>query len=357
MNHQLTSSEEDEGRSEKRSKRSRDGGGGGGAENTSLNSNETGMMRGGSTPESTTRFIGSGSGIHFIQTVYSMLAGGTIPSTTSEATSPNDIVPGEDDELSNQRNVRPGGSVVSTSPDTELFMSHEIVIDQQSVPSFEQLIVWTKSYFEHWHPIFPLLHAPSVLSVFEVAGRGGLQAVTPADKVLIRALISISTADARQTNTPMPPPPAEYVFRTVNQLVSETQFAISQPATLHNLQALFAAQLFLVSILKFNLASRIGGIVVRMAFHLGLHRCPNRFQNFSPADQQIRRRMFFCVYCLDRILSQSLGLPLGIADSDIDVCYPGEEIHGVTSAASHQEGKHRVYKVFVRIFISTSESV
>jgi hypothetical protein len=262
-----------------------------------------------------------------------MLAGSSaLPVVSENTSSPNDAVPGEDDELSAERASLPNGSATGTSPDADLWTSDEVAFGQRNVhpPTFDDLIAWTKPYFENWHPIFPFLHAPSLLKVFDVVSRSGLHSVTSADRVIIRALISIGIADARQAPKQAAPPPAHFVFRNVSQLMTDSQFAICLPATFENLQALFAAQLFLVSMLKFNFASRLGGTVVRMAFHLGLHRCPSRYRNFKPLESQSRRRMFFCVYCLDRVLCQSLGLPLGINDTDIDVCYPGEEIHELT---------------------------
>ncbi|KIW06365.1 hypothetical protein, variant [Verruconis gallopava] len=313
-------------RPEKRPKRARDGEHADNEQN--LNSQEFGIMRGSYDPKHGSRFVGSGSGIHFIRTVYGMLAGNSVvPSTSEDTTSP--AVPGEDDELSRDRPEPLTGSAKGTAPDTNLWTTDEIILDSHNAqnPEFEDFIAWTKAYFENWHPIFPFIHAPSVLDVFDKVSQSGLGSITAADKTIIRALISMGIADGRQATSRPAPPPAELIFMNVSQLMMDVQFAICQPATLHNLQALFAAQLFLVSMLKFNFASRLGGTVVRMAFHLGLHRCPSRFRNIGTQENQIRRRIFFSIYCLDRILCQSLGLPLGISDTDIDVCYPGEECH------------------------------
>ncbi|KNG87487.1 hypothetical protein ANOM_003820 [Aspergillus nomiae NRRL 13137] len=50
----------------------------------------------------------------------------------------------------------------------------------------------------------------------------------------------------------------------------------------------------------------------------------------------LRKRIFWCAYAIDRYLSQALGLPLGIQDSDIDVCAPGaDEIHVPGSHRAH----------------------
>jgi hypothetical protein len=62
--------------------------------------------------------------------------------------------------------------------------------------------------------------------------------------------------------------------------------------------------------------------------HAGLHRCPFRYAQLSSHDRQLRKRIFWCAYAIDRYLSQALGLPLGIQDSDIDVCLPAApEMH------------------------------
>ena len=271
-------------------------------------------------------------GIHFIKTVYSMLSGASHPLPTSDtATSPNDIVPGEDDELSGQQNLAANGSATGSSPTAELWSSQELDRNPSTVPTFNDLVAWTKSYFETWHPIFPFLHAPSIITVFDIVSKHGFDSISQADQVIVRALVSVSAADARQTTRLVKAVPSRLVFDTVNQIMSESQFAICHPANIHNLQALVAIQVFLVSLLKFNLASRLGGTIVRIAFHLGLHRCPARFENFDPAEAQLRRRLFFTIYCLDRLLCHSLGLPLGINDTDVDVCYPGEELHLPTS--------------------------
>jgi hypothetical protein len=94
------------------------------------------------------------------------------------------------------------------------------------------------------------------------------------------------------------------------------------------LQALLAAQLYLVAKMSLRTASTVGGCILRSMLHAGLHRCPFRYKELSTHDRQLRKRIFWCAYAVDRYLSQALGLPLGIQDSDIDVCAPGaDEVH------------------------------
>ncbi|KAI1010579.1 hypothetical protein LB503_004966 [Fusarium chuoi] len=60
----------------------------------------------------------------------------------------------------------------------------------------------------------------------------------------------------------------------------------------------------------------------------GLHRCPCRYGKLTADECDIRKRLFWCIYVFDRYLSQALGHPLGIQDSDVDVCpLGGPELH------------------------------
>ncbi|GAB1192118.1 hypothetical protein APSETT444_001302 [Aspergillus pseudonomiae] len=88
--------------------------------------------------------------------------------------------------------------------------------------------------------------------------------------------------------------------------------------------------------MSLRMASTVGGCMLRSMMHAGLHRCPFRYRELSSHDRQLRKRIFWCAYAIDRYLSQALGLPLGIQDSDIDVCAPGaDEIHVPGSHRAH----------------------
>lgn len=50
----------------------------------------------------------------------------------------------------------------------------------------------------------------------------------------------------------------------------------------------------------------------------------SRHLQINLVDRQVRRKVFWCVYSLDRMLALALGRPLGIEDSDCDAEYPVE---------------------------------
>ncbi|KAL4728950.1 hypothetical protein ACLX1H_003356 [Fusarium chlamydosporum] len=295
----------------------------------STSGREYGLMR--DTGEhDAARFVGSGSGIHYIRAVHLRLAKKSASRTESGSSAINTLIPGEDDQLrqgpSNKRNQ-----------EQFLWKDDEICADEDVAPSFEDFVEWSKSYFEAWHPVLPFLHGPEVLGLFEEVSKNGISSLNEIDRAIFKSILSISLADSRQAITFEKPIPKQFLFSSVDDALASSQFALSQPASLRSTQAALAIQLFLTSMLCLNAASRLGGLIVRAAFQLGLHRCPARYPFFTTKEASVRRRVFWCIYILERLLCQSLGLPLDIHDDDLDVCYPGEERHTLTNRNENAE--------------------
>lgn len=305
------------------------------ATSTDRSTREYGLMRESGSRHDTSRFVGSSSGIHFIRGVYVRLARKSSLVTSLGPGGGSDLVPGEDDQLLRRSSSRDGS-------EQQLWKPHEIAYDSESHvshPTFEQLVEWSKSYFESWHPTLPFLSAPDVLACFERISNAGITAVSHLEASIVRSILSISLADSRQSRSLNTPIPSYLLFGTIEEAMSASQHALYRPASIQSTQAALSTQLFLISMLRLNSASRLGGLIVRMAFHLGLHRCPARFPFFLQAEAQMRRRIFWCIYSLERFLCQSLGLPLDIRDDDVDVCFPGHEHHG---PGASEEGDSRL---------------
>jgi hypothetical protein len=254
---------------------------------------EVGLMR-------DSGFLGSASGVHFIQTVYGK----------ADAAAYH-LVPGEDDAL---------------LPTRSIWLPHEV---SDTPFSFTDLARWTAPYFEHWHPCFPHLHAPSTLTAMENYPR-----IDTYDAIVLRSIMSISLADLRPGASQ--PAPRQLLFDTFDEALESIQPAILRPPTLKSIQALLTVQTFLISMLRLNAASRVGGLVIRMAYQMGIHRCPARYSSFTAEEASMRRRIFHSMYCLDRIISHSLGLPLTIRDDDVDVCDFEHEEHGTPPTMDHR---------------------
>ncbi|RDW67066.1 hypothetical protein BP5796_09815 [Coleophoma crateriformis] len=288
--------------------------------NVSETPKEFGQMRQHRDPRSgsvSASFVGSGSGIHFVRTVRRAFNKSNATRSVNIEASDDELVPGEDDRLSNP---------------TTLWNDYEVQVLEPGGPqscNFEDLVRWTRSYFDFWHPLFPFLHAPTVLESMENLAENGPAGLSVFEMIIIRAIMSISLGDRRQ----MPQvegltvPPAHLIFQSINDAILATQSMMILPSDFGQLQAILSVQLFLISMLGLNAASRMGGLVIRMVYHLGLHRCPARYKQFSAIEIELRRRVFWAVYCIERYLAQALGTPLDLRDDDTDVCHHDKELH------------------------------
>lgn len=273
---------------------------------------------------------GNASGIYFIRSVYGGLAADRASRRQLQIqheTPESDVAPGEDDQL-------PAGATKSASK--YLWQPSEVLAipvsdgDGSDIFSFDDLLDWTRSYFDNWHPAYPFLHAPSVLEFFDhVARKGASESdeTTTYQLTILRSIMSISLADRRQTGTPTRPIPTNLLFNSFNHAISSIQRVLTDENTIQSLQAVVSVQLFLLSMLRYNAASHLEGLAVRMAFRLGLHRCPMQPPDFPGKEAELRQRLFWSIYCIDRYICVRLGLPLAIRDDDIDACYPGAEQH------------------------------
>lgn len=144
---------------------------------------------------------------------------------------------------------------------------------------FDDLLDWSQSYFDLWHPAFPFLLAPTTLEYFREISQSGIQPIPSSrhdgfQRIILRSIMSISIADRRQTNTACKAIPSSLVFRSFNDVIPSAQLVLTEESSILSLPALVSVQIFLISMHRYNAASRLEGLAVRILFQLGLHRCP-----------------------------------------------------------------------------------
>jgi len=235
------------------------------------------------------------------------------------------------------------GDTTQLSPDSEAGASKDLwdlvetsSYDAESLNppsfsfSFDDFLSWSNGYFTYWHPAYPLLHAPTVLDMFRNLAKNSFQSwdnLRGYQRSIIQSIMSISLADRRQTRQKIPPVPSRLVFASFKDAIASIQQALIDESSIEALQAVTAVQLFLLSMLRYNAASRLAGLSARIVLRLGLHRCPSHYAMFSTTEIDVRKRLFFSIFCIDRFICSRLGLPPAIRDEDLDVCLPGTEEH------------------------------
>ncbi|OJJ47741.1 hypothetical protein ASPZODRAFT_131300 [Penicilliopsis zonata CBS 506.65] len=300
---------------------------------------EIGSLTAHSNDES--RFVGSSSGVFFINTVRQAFSKNLGPlddgSSARDFPAAEDTIVGSED--SPQDNGKP--QVASSAPSPSITGDNDsaatrwhydpaIAAIVGSPPPLKTAKELMMMYFKVWHPLFPFLHGPTFLQAMELLYANG-EGHGPGP---------VHTSAASEHRNACWTTIFQCIFNMASLLRSDVrlpeQSKIKSPASIqlllgtltsrhdvHSLQALLAAQLYLVATMALRPASTVGGCILRSMLHGGLHRCPFRYKQLSSHDRHLRKRIFWCAYAIDRYLSQALGLPLGIQDSDIDVCQPG----------------------------------
>ncbi|EUC44724.1 hypothetical protein COCMIDRAFT_97431 [Bipolaris oryzae ATCC 44560] len=194
----------------------------------------------------------------------------------------SDAAPGEDQlpagaSKSASRWLWQQGEVIAPTPET---IVPPIV--------FEDFLEWSQAYFDHWHPAFPFLHAPSLLDYFrQIVQRGPrvatLSTANELQHIILRSVMSMSICDRRQIDAARKAVPTNLVFHSINDAIRSTQLILTEETSL-------------------------------------------------------RKRLFWSVLCIDRHICIRLGTPLGIRSDEANVCYPHTERH---HDREHRDGNER----------------
>ncbi|KAG5786775.1 hypothetical protein H9Q69_014151 [Fusarium xylarioides] len=183
------------------------------------------------------------------------------------------------------------------------------------------------TYFQTWHRFFPFLHGPTILKdmgdLYSSLDQNTTTSVptTLAKSIILQCIFNLASL---HDNSQLP---ASCEIQKPTDVLTHLP-GLAVKGDLVSIQALFAAGLLLVARMSLRAAAVVSGLLSRAVFLAGLHRCPCRYARLTADDCDIRKRLFWCIYVFDRYLSQALGHPLGIQDSDVDVCpLDGPELH------------------------------
>ncbi|GAB7352397.1 hypothetical protein MBLNU459_g2827t1 [Dothideomycetes sp. NU459] len=202
-------------------------------------------------------------------------------------------------------------------------------VSDTSLPPLLTAKPFIEAYFQHTHITFPLLHRPSFLAtvgrIYDEPGfyERDAYAAFVFDMVLAIGSSNFNRFDESMANSRRYFAMAQSKLGRVLSLDGLTSLKaillISQHGIFSNLRDTSASTWHLV------------GIGARICFELGLH-LEQKQQGITTQDQQrcnpialereLRKRCFWCLYNLDRVVSFTLGRPVVIRDEEIDVQLP-----------------------------------
>lgn len=279
-------------------------------------------------PNQQTAWLGSSSGVYFVNTVRRAFSAAF---ATSNLAGPNAVPASEDILTGEDAEGRSYNGPLHDGPSTTDPFPQLLAAGLGKPPEQRVAIELVTSFFTTWHPLFPFLHGPSFLkdmeSIYKRQRRSSKPTndnPTPQDiRKLLTFQLIINIASLDRTDILLP---IESRIKSTAD-VSRMAGCLALSHDMATIQAILAAELYLVATLAIRQASTVAGIIVKLIYHAGLHRCPLRYAQLSLEDCEIRKRIFWSAYALDRHCSLSLGDPNTIQDDDIDVCLSGPELH------------------------------
>ncbi|KAL7787941.1 fungal-specific transcription factor domain-containing protein [Trichoderma ceciliae] len=195
-------------------------------------------------------------------------------------------------------------------------------------------------YFRRWHPFLPFLHGPTffdkVNGFYEPDGSPA-EPMSQRNKVYQAIIFQcvFNIADSNHNQKQERELPEESRIKSAVALTSLLGI-LSSGHDIPSLQALLAVELYLMTQMSLRAASTVHGAMTRILYHCGLHRCPFRYVQLPRDICDMRKRIFWSAYVIDRHLSQVLGHPLALNDEEIDVCLPGApEVHNPAKPFQH----------------------
>ncbi|KAH6950904.1 hypothetical protein DER45DRAFT_579090 [Fusarium avenaceum] len=265
------------------------------------------------------QFIGSSSGIYFVNTVRKAFSASNNNSLLFDTThpTPEDCIIADEEDDNRASTTTPAPSSPSLSRSYGPGIPTEL--GQPAQPDVAKHLFMI--YFQTWHRFFPFLHGPTVLKDMEDLYSTSRPSFSLPKVIILQSIFNLANLHGDNLL-----PAISRIKKPADVLACLPSLAVK--GDLVSIQALFASELLLVARMSLRTAAAVGGLLSRAIFLAGLHRCPCRYAQLSTDECDIRKRLFWSIYVLDRYLSQALGHPLGIQDSDVDVCpLMGPELH------------------------------
>ncbi|RDW94102.1 uncharacterized protein DSM5745_01424 [Aspergillus mulundensis] len=186
------------------------------------------------------------------------------------------------------------------------------------LPPRSEITPLIQHYFDTFFVLLPFFHETSFWASVDSVYQNGAHFAKPFDNWTVRMVLAI--AYGSMSNSQM-----DVNHRKALSLIQEAlQYAedVLRPGALVGIQGiLFLAQYSLVDPVHFRTWYLVG-MAARVLVDLGLHQDHHAEAVPSPEQQDLRRRVFHCVYSLDRATSTSLDRTLSFSDDSVSVAFP-----------------------------------
>ncbi|KAI0376012.1 fungal-specific transcription factor domain-containing protein [Hypomontagnella monticulosa] len=170
-------------------------------------------------------------------------------------------------------------------------------------------------YFQEWAPLFPVLHKPTFLRLYE-------EFVADSEKVKnnhkVAQLYLVFSIAALSSDHP----DSEQIAACEAQWQRALD-AVIMDNTMNTLQCLVLALMYCTIRADYKRLQHYKGVAVGLSHRLGLHQSQKRF-SFGALTIETRKKVFWTLYTLDCFSAAMLGLPKLLKEDDIHAEYPSD---------------------------------
>ncbi|KAI8991577.1 fungal-specific transcription factor domain-containing protein, partial [Mycotypha africana] len=190
----------------------------------------------------------------------------------------------------------------------------EIPIDPFELPPKDLSEHLINLYFTHFYPVLPMFYKKRL-----VCSLSPLETVSPLLLNAVYALASRVSSDERVRSDPSSPDTAGDIFFERARCLLDDYYDTPKISTV---QALLLMTSHQMGTMKSPRAWLYSGMAFRMAQDLGLNRNCDNWSNITPEERERRKRVFWCCYMVDRIISAIYGRSSNFEERDCDVPFP-----------------------------------
>ncbi|RFU74881.1 c6 transcription factor [Trichoderma arundinaceum] len=227
-----------------------------------------------------------------------------------------------------------------------------------ALPPEKEMDTLLSAYFDGYGSQFPFLHEPTFREMYDECKASSFNKVRRTWLGLLNMTFALASNIDQSAEVPAKERfRKSYIF--FMRAVSLCNESSMQTVSLDIVQYLLLAVLYLQGTQRSIQTWNVHGILVRTALALGLHSEQSE-RGLDPIQQEIRRRTWLTIYCLDKLLSVAFGRPPSIPDEYIVVRLPSPWIF-TTDMPSHQRDNADISTEFlnatVRLYQIVGRSV
>ncbi|KAG6016205.1 hypothetical protein E4U43_004057 [Claviceps pusilla] len=168
-------------------------------------------------------------------------------------------------------------------------------------------------YFQEFAPLFPVLHKPSFLRIYDAFGSDPEKVKCRHELAQLYLIFAIAGIASENPDLPQVAVCEQQWNKAIQSLVLEN--------TLSTLQCLILALLYCTLRADNKRVQHFKGLAVALSHRLGLHQSQKRF-SFDVLTLETRKKVFWTLYTLDCFSSATLGLPKLLKEEDVQTEYP-----------------------------------